>query len=143
MSGLHIEDFYKDAGRSLVILFQVFPRPVPIYVEDICGPDKPDEYGVHSRRHQACFATLLWLAEEGFIRCDDTIRQEAIDQAVLTGRCFTNLLKASPKDPDPDLPPSVQTERRTYAYQLSEAVQKKSTQDIEDVMIQLLSAMTT
>lgn len=62
---------------------------------------------------------MLWLAEEGFIRSDDTIRQEAIDQAVLTGRCFADLLKPGDKNPDPDLPPSVQIERQTYAYQLS------------------------
>ena len=141
MSDLHIEEFYKDAARTIATLFQAFPRAVPIYVEDICGPDKPDEYGVHS--HQACFAAMLWLAEEGFLRYDDTIRQEAIDQAVLTGRCFANLLKPSDKKPDPDLPPSVQTERQTYAYQLNQAVQRKSTREIEDIIVQLLSVMTT
>ena len=87
MAGIHINDFYRDASRILVSLFGVFPRPVTLFAEDICGADEPDEYGLHSQRFQACFATLLWLGEEGYLRYTDTIRSEAIDQAVLTGRC--------------------------------------------------------
>ena len=92
MSALNVDDFYKDTARALVALYNVFPRPVALYVEDIAGPDEPDEYGVHSHRHQACFATLVWMGEEGLLRYADTIKQEAIDQAVLTGKCFSALI---------------------------------------------------
>ncbi|WP_341936534.1 hypothetical protein [Marinimicrobium sp. C2-29] len=94
MADLHIADFYKDAARILVQLYNSFPRKVIVFVEDIAGPDTPDEFGLHSTRHQACLATMLWLAQAGYVSYDSLIRQEAIDQATLTQRGFT--LLASP-----------------------------------------------
>ena len=91
MADIHIEEFYKDLAKILLHLHSYFPRKSQIYVEDISGPDTADEYGLHSRRHQACFSTMLWLADEGYIRFEDTIRQEAIDQAVLTRNAFVRL----------------------------------------------------
>ncbi len=91
MADLHIEEFYKDVARILVQMYHSFPRKSQVFVEDICGPDVPDEYGVHSPRHQSCFGAMLWLSEEGFIRYLDTIRQDAIDQAVLTQETFIRL----------------------------------------------------
>lgn len=91
MADLHITDFYRDAAKALNQVYGSFPRPVMMFVEDISGPDSPDEFGLHSPRHQACFATLLWLAAEGYIRYQDTIRQEAIDQVTLTHKGFTLL----------------------------------------------------
>ena len=91
MSDINIDDFCKDTARTLVTLYSVFPRQHTLFVEDICGVHEPDEFGVHSDRHLACFHTLLWLAEEGFIRHGDCIRQDAVDRAVLTGRCFSVL----------------------------------------------------
>ena len=91
MADIHIEEFYKDIARILLQLHACFPRKAQVFVEDICGPDQPDEYGIHSVRHQSCFATMLWLTDEGFIRYDTTIRQEAIDQAVLTQKAFLRL----------------------------------------------------
>ena len=84
MADLHVEEFYKDAAIALVQLYGAFPRRINLFVEDIAGPDEPDEFGLHSKRHMACFGALLWLAEEGLVRYVDTIRQEALDQAVLT-----------------------------------------------------------
>ena len=145
MNDLHINEFYQDAGRVLTALLGVFPRPVPIYVEDISGPDEPDEYGVHSSRHQACFATLLWLGEEGYLRYDEPIKQEAIDQAVLTGRCFTALLSSSelstPTEPN-DLPPSIAEERASLGFQLKEAVYGKDSAALNRAMTTLLRRMT-
>ncbi|BFM19933.1 hypothetical protein [Gilvimarinus japonicus] len=91
MADIHITDFYRDAAKALNQIYNSFPRLVTMFVEDISGPDTPDEFGLHSPRHQACFATLLWLAAEGYIRYQDTIRQEAIDQVTLTHKGFTLL----------------------------------------------------
>ncbi|WP_049723813.1 hypothetical protein [Gilvimarinus polysaccharolyticus] len=91
MADLHITDFYRDAAKALNLIYGSFPRLVTVFIEDIAGPDSPDEFGLHSPRHQACFATLLWLAAEGYIRYQDTIRQEAIDQVTLTHKGFTLL----------------------------------------------------
>jgi hypothetical protein len=95
VADLHIEEFYQDLAKILLQLHSYFPRKSQVYVEDISGPDYPDEYGLHSARHQSCFSAMLWLAEEGFIRFEDTIRQEAIDQAVLTQKTFIRLNKLS------------------------------------------------
>ncbi|HEY7885928.1 MAG TPA: hypothetical protein VIC08_13375 [Cellvibrionaceae bacterium] len=91
MADIHIADFHKDLAKILCQLYAGFPRKLTLYVEDISGADTPDEFGLHSTRHQACFATLLWLADEGYVRYSDTIRQEAVDQATLTHKGFTLL----------------------------------------------------
>ncbi len=91
MADIHVEEFYKDVAVALVQLYGVFPRRVNLFVEDIAGPDQPDEFGLHSKRHMACFGALLWLGEEGLLRYVDTIRQEALDQAVLTRDAFIRL----------------------------------------------------
>ena len=91
MGDIHITDFHKDAAKALNMLYSGFPRPLTVFVEDIAGPDSPDEFGLHSPRHMACLSTLIWLAAEGYIRYDDTIRQEAVDQATLTHKGFVLL----------------------------------------------------
>lgn len=91
MADLHIEEFYKDAAMILAQLYGVFPRRTSVYVEDIAGADRPDEFGLHSKRHLACFGGMIWLAEEGWIRYVDTIGQLAIDQATLTQAAFVLL----------------------------------------------------
>jgi hypothetical protein len=100
MADLHIDDFYRDCARVLHQLYQAFPRKVTVFVEDIIGHDEPDEFGMHSRRHHACFAAMLWLADEGHLRYESVIRQEAIDQAVLTGSMFALLCGAPPAKAD-------------------------------------------
>ena len=84
MFDIHIEEFYHDAFKILNTLYQVFPKKGNVFVEDIAGPDQPDEYGLHSDRFQSCFGAILWLELEGFIRFESTLRQEAADQACLT-----------------------------------------------------------
>ena len=97
MADLHIEDFFADSCKIVASIYLVFPRPITLFVEDISGPDEPDEYGVHSARHQSCFASMLWLAQENYLSFQDTIRSEAIDQAVLSGRCISALLSPCPE----------------------------------------------
>ena len=91
MADIHISDFHKDAARALNMLYSSFPRKLTVFVEDIAGPDAPDEFGLHSPRHMACLSCLMWLADEGYIRYEDTVRQEAVDQATLTHKGFTLL----------------------------------------------------
>lgn len=85
---LHIGDFYNDVARILVTLYMHFPVRSALYVEDISGPDTPDEYGLHSPRHMACFSAALWLAEENYFRFTGTIQQDALDEAVLSQASF-------------------------------------------------------
>ena len=98
MSDIHIDDFYRDTAKILVFLYNQFPRKITLYVEDIAGPDKPDEFGLHSSRHLAAFHTMLWLAGADYLTYGNLIRQEAIDQAVLSHRSFM-LLNSSLADP--------------------------------------------
>lgn len=88
MHDLHIGDFYSDTAKILVALYKRFPVKSALYIEDISGPDMPDEFGLHSPRHMACFNTLIWLAEEGYFRYRDTIHQEALDEVVLSQKAF-------------------------------------------------------
>lgn len=94
MSDLHIDDFYRDAARILAALYAQFPRKTTLYVEDISGPDTPDEFGLHSPRHQACFHTMMWLGSCDYLRYEQAVRQEALDQVVLTHRGFLLLSSA-------------------------------------------------
>ena len=93
MAELHIEEFSRDCAVILLELYARFPRPALLEVADICGPDTPDDYGVHSQRHQACFGTIVWLAEEGWLRFGEAIRQEGFDQVVLTARAYQRLVR--------------------------------------------------
>ena len=88
MNNLHIDDFCKDCALILLQLYRVFPRRHTVYVEDICGSDTPDEVGLHSDRHMAGLGAMLWLAEEGYIRYQSLVYQDAVDQAVLTQKSF-------------------------------------------------------
>lgn len=84
MLDIHITEFYNDVARILLSLYKSFPREVSMYVEDISGIDTPDDYGLHSERHLACFNTFIWLQEEGLIRFRDVERQSAFNHSVLT-----------------------------------------------------------
>ncbi|MBN7769431.1 hypothetical protein KUV44_03105 [Marinobacter daepoensis] len=139
MADIHVEEFYKDAAIALVQLYMAFPRRTNLFVEDIAGPDEPDEFGLHSTRHMACFGALLWLAEEGLIRYVDTIRQEALDQAVLTRQAFVRLNAPAPQalvrelstaPREPSLPASVQKDLSTYIHLLRSALKSGSSSRI-------------
>src|SRR5210317_1671467 len=95
MADLHIDDFYQDISKIFLSLYAVFPRKIVLYVEDISGPDEPDEFGLHHPRFQACFSTMVWLAEHGYLAFVDSVRQEALDQAVLSQKAFLLLSSRS------------------------------------------------
>lgn len=97
MSDLHIDDFYRDAAKILAALYHHFPRTMTLYVEDISGEDTPDEFGLHSPRHEACFHTMLWLGSTGYLKYGQTVTQEGIDEAVLSHRALLLLNSAAPQ----------------------------------------------
>lgn len=161
MSDLHIDDFCKDIARILNHLYLQFPRKTTVYVEDIAGPDEPDEFGLHSPRHMACLGALVWLSEEGYIRFESTIRQEAVDQAVLAGRSFTALSSMAGRISDEerddlgdglpedlqrtaangfgsDIPDSVLREQRTNINRLRLALRSRSSERLRIVTLDVL-----
>lgn len=141
MADIHIEEFYKDTAIALVQLYGAFPRRINLFVEDIAGTDDPDEFGLHSKRHMACFGALLWLADEGLLRYVDTIRQEALDQAVLTHQAFVRLsapasakLQPAQAQRDPNLPAAVRSDLSTHIHLIRDALKSRSSVRISDVM---------
>lgn len=144
MTDIHIDDFYKDSARILLHLYRFFPKPAQLYVEDISGPDNPDEFGLHSNRHNACFSAMIWLAESGFIRYVDTIKQEALDQAVLTQKAFMLLTTSSQltnKHPNAsdENPPSIQAEFSSNIHQVRLALKTGSSIKIREAVQYLLN----
>lgn len=142
MADLHIDDFYKDAAQILLVLYQFFPRPYTVYAEDISGPDLPDEYGLHSDRHQSCFSTMVWLRDAGLLRFVDVINNEAIDQAVLTHKTLTLLttrseIRFAPEEES--MPPSVAEEHASHIHQLRLAVRSESSFTVRRIMQHLLT----
>lgn len=141
MSDIHIDDFYQDAAKILVQLYRSFPRKDLLLIEDINGADTPDEYGLHSTRHQSCLGAALWLAESGYLSYGETIRQEGMDQVILTHKAFT--LLSSPAtlqvvEIEPDLPPSVLEIQQTNIHQLREALRAGSSHQIRLAMHHLM-----
>jgi hypothetical protein len=141
VADLHIEEFYKDTAIALVQLYGAFPRRVNLFVEDIAGTDDTDEFGLHSKRHMACFGTLLWLEEEGFLRYVDTIRQEALDQAVLTQKAFVTLSAPANSELTPsdsgqatDLPAAVRDDLFTHIHLIRDALKSGRSAKISNVM---------
>jgi hypothetical protein len=144
MTDIHVDDFCKDAALALTVLYQAFPRPHTLFVEDLIGPDQVDEFGMHSARHAACFSALVWLAEEGWLRYAETIRQEALDQAVLSGRCFMLLTLPQPGLAPPhsaDLPASVRLEQQTHVARLRRALQERSSAAVRAALLDVMAAM--
>lgn len=88
---LHIDDFCKDVAKILIQLYRRFPVKTTLYVEDISGADEPDEFGLHSPRFEACFSAMVWLQETDYIQYSHTMRQEGVEEAVLSHRSFSML----------------------------------------------------
>ncbi|MEM9101561.1 MAG: hypothetical protein AAGB12_04505 [Pseudomonadota bacterium] len=93
MIDLHIDDFHRDISLALVKLFNAFPAKHTIYLDEICGEDNKDEFGISSDRHQRCMGALMWLKDEGLIRIDDILPHEGIDQAILTMPTYLLLVR--------------------------------------------------
>lgn len=143
MTDIHIDDFCRDAALVLLHLYSAFPRRVSVYVTDIAGEDEPDDVGLHSDRHMSCLGTMLWLAEEGYLRYEAMIYQEGVDQAVLTGRSFTLLSSLSrimfEEAPD-DAPPGVVAERQTLVEQIRAALRSGESRKVTAIMRAFLSS---
>jgi hypothetical protein len=144
MADLHIDDFYRDVARIFLRLYATFPRKTILYVEDISGPDEPDEFGLHSPRFQACFSAMVWLAEHGYLRFDSTVREEALDQVVLSQKAFLLLSSRSRLDlaqrPGTEpVPPSVQQETEINISQLRAALREGSSILIRQCVTYLLA----
>ncbi|WKD50933.1 hypothetical protein [Microbulbifer spongiae] len=92
LDDLHIHDFYRHTGRILLALFDQFPVPATLYVEDIAGPDTPDAFGLHSPHHLACLGAMTWLKQSGYIDFAQLLGQEAMENAVLSHRGFLLLI---------------------------------------------------
>lgn len=129
MIDIHITEFYNDVARILISLYRSFPRQISMYVEDISGPDTPDEYGLHSERHLACFNTFLWLKEEGLIRYHDVERQTAFNHCVLTLDAFRWLSSFDAVEGGPKL-----------IDELHLALKEGTSDDVEQLVRSLLNA---
>lgn len=147
MTDIHIDDFYKDVANSFLILYKSFPRKTILYVEDVCGPDEPDEFGLHSERFLSGFSAMVWMGEHGFLRYEAPIKQEALDQVVLTEKGFLllssrselNFGDAEVVESTDDLPPSVMEQSRSNIAQLRLAVKSKSSIMISQCIQYLLT----
>lgn len=143
MADIHIDDFYHDVAKIFLRLYAVFPVKTVLYVDDISGPDEPDEFGLHHPRYQACFSTMVWLAEQGYLQFSDTVRQDALDQAVLTRRAFLLLSSSSELDfsapPPNDPPPSVADQARSNIAQLRAALKQNSSIALRQCVSYLLA----
>jgi hypothetical protein len=145
MTDLHIDDFYKDVAAIFLRLYSQFPRKQILFVDDICKGEEADEFGLPSPRHLSCFSAMIWLGEEGFLRYDTPIRQEALDQAVLTEKGFlllssrAEMLSILDERNDDNLPPSVMAASQTNIAQLRRALDSGSSILIGQHIQQLLS----
>ena len=128
LDDLHIHDFYRDAGRILLALFQQFPAPATVYVEDIAGPDTPDEFGLHSPRHLACLGAMTWLKECGYIRFAQVVRQEAVEEAALTHHSFLLLVSRG-------------NDGTSNAEKLNQTVREGSSPQLEALMVELMGKL--
>ena len=127
MIDVHIDDFYHDIAATLLSLYQQFPRKVSLYIEDVSGPDDVDEFGLHSQRHLSCMGAMLWLQDEGYIRFEELVREEAIEAATLTQKAFIQLIQPRTDQIEGDetsatISPSARDQRFTLANQLHEAL---------------------
>ena len=144
MADLHIDDFYRDVATIFLGLYAVFPRKTILYVEDICGPDEPDEFGLHHPRFEAGFSAMVWLAEHGYMNFQETIRAEALDQAVLSQKAFLLLSSRSelglvaPAEHDA-VPPSVLDHTLTNISQLRSALREGCSIKLRKCVAYLLS----
>ena len=136
MNELHIDDFYKDCAVILLRLYRTFPKKTSIYTGDLCGFEETDEIGQYSSRFQACFATLVWLEEEDYIKHQGIIGQEAIELATLTQKSFT-ALSGSPFS----LGDSDKTNSNNRAQQLHYFINNGSSTQINNLISQLMAIL--
>lgn len=141
MSDIHIDDFFRDAAKILAALYSYFPRKTTLYVVDISGPDSPDEFGLHSSRHQACFDAMLWLASTDYLQFEQVVYQEAIDQVVLSHRGFLMLNSVLPSttEIDQSLPEAIQKEEALAIHRIRHELKHGTSFSLAEIMRQLMA----
>ena len=89
-----------------------------------------------SDRQQRCLSTFLWLAAEGYLRYQSTIRFEALDQIELSEKAFLRLSSAiAPLGATlENLPPSVRRSQGSLANQLREALRAEYSERVIELM---------
>lgn len=151
MTDIHIDDFYKDVAIIFLRLYATFPRKTILYVDEVCGADEPDEFGLHSERFLSGFSAMVWLAEHDYVKSDGPIKQEALDQAVLSEQGFLILSSRSEHDfADDDqrtvvpraIPRSIMELSKTNISQLRRAVKSQSSTIIRQTVHSLLNYKT-
>lgn len=132
MIDVNIDDFYHDIAVILLSLYQQFPQKINLYVEDVCGPDQVDEFGLHSKRHLSCIGAFMWLKDEGYIRYDDIIKQENASECTLTQKAFVTLIRPCPDEAGDSSLKQSSAERfnSTLIQQLHKAIQDRSGLDV-------------
>ncbi len=138
MSDIHIDDFYRDTAKILVLLYGQFPRKTTLFVEDIAGADTPDEFGLQSTRHQACLHTMLWLHSNDYLCYETLIRQEALDQAVLSHRTFLLLNEIDPHHRTDDLAIPAQLADNLVIHRLRRELKLGSSYSLAELVRQLM-----
>ena len=121
----------------------------------MAGIDAPDEYGLHSPTYTAGFYAMVWLGEEDLLRYADTIRQDGIDQAILTYKGFlkltavaehiytapyvtdeSNVVSISPAE---QISPSVLEDRKLVINQLRNVLRSRDSIAINKVVSHILT----
>ena len=146
MTDIHISDFNRDVATILIRLYNQFPRKTTLYVEDISGYEEPDEFGLHSDRYLSCLGAMLWLSDEGFIRYESVVKQEAIDQAIITNPCFVTLNTAC-NNPikgsiEAGAPASISQTKSLIVNQLRKGLKSGSSNTLESIVHELLERMS-
>ena len=141
MLDIQIDDFCKDTALIFDALYRVFPRNTDILVDQICGADELDEFGLHSHRHEACLNTMFWLANEGLIRYENTIQHEGISQATLSNQGFS--LLCSPNNLhfdtlDNETPPECPDIVGSYIRQINQLIPTHSSENTRTLILHFL-----
>ncbi|MGK0440438.1 MAG: hypothetical protein ACJA0N_000227 [Pseudohongiellaceae bacterium] len=143
MADLHIHDFYIDAAKILIRLYNSFPNKVVLYVDDISPQVEQDEFGLYSERYLSALSAMIWLGENHYLQYDHCIKQEALDQAVLTEKGFLILSSRSDHTPHEDndgIPASVMSESQRNINNLRKALKSGSSILIEQQVSKLLAS---
>lgn len=130
MNELHLDDFRKDSAIALVRLYNNFPREHTLYVSEICTDETTDEFGLPSKRHDACMAAFVWLADENIIRYKQLIAEEGVEQAVLTAKGLKLLLSPS-------------MNKVPFIKEITQAIQSGSSRQLEKIMNSLVLSIET
>ena len=134
MQDINIDDFYKDIAITLLSLYQQFPRKVSLYIEDICGPDDVDEFGLHSKRYLSCIGAIMWLMDEDYIRYTSVTHQESAEDCTLTQKGFSKLIRPNLPQQNKETLNSVEKQRSTLAHQLHTAINEQSSIRIRELI---------